>query len=212
MRGPPGQPLIRRYTRRTDLLGYHNSDPKHIPYQLIALTPKPKPGRANRRHTDELATRSQYESDVVEWSKMAAMKSSLTCLSIALICSTSVFAQTWRDEQARLCFVRPENNGRMNTVESWIRVADYNVPVIGGQAVCLYAQPGDTELTVTSRDAYNPQSKNDEACKSRTLKFSMSGRDNRTFMICPATKGNAYACGWRIAEGSVKPNSGCNDN
>jgi hypothetical protein len=139
------------------------------------------------------------------------MKPFLIWVSITLLCSISVFAQTWRDAQARLCFVRPENNGAMNTVESWIRVADYNVPVIGGQAVCLYAQPGASELIVTSRPPYNPQSKNGEACKSKTLQLSLTGNDNRTFLICPATRGNSYSCGWRIAEGNLKPNMGCND-
>ncbi len=99
----------------------------------------------------------------------------------------------------------------MNTLESWIRVADYNVPLIGGQAVCLYAQPDDSELTITSRYPYDPKSKNDEACKSKTLKLSLSGNDNRTFLICPATKGNAYVCGWRIYERTRKPNTGCDD-
>jgi hypothetical protein len=93
----------------------------------------------------------------------------------------------------------------MNVLESWIRVTDYNVPMIGGQAICLYVQPGNSELTVTSRYPYEPKSKNDEACKSRTLKLALSGNDTRTFQICPATKDNAYVCGWRI----LKPNEGC---
>jgi hypothetical protein len=139
---------------------------------------------------------------------MAAMK---LLVMFALLCSTSVCAQTWRDDQARLCFVRPENNGAMNVLESWVRLSDYTVPVIGGQAICMYVRPGDSELTVTSRYPYNPKSKNDEACRSKPLKLSLSGTDNRTFLICPAVKGGAYACGWRIAERAVKPNTGCDD-
>ena len=69
----------------------------------------------------------------------------------------------------------------MNTLESWIHVVDYDVPVIGGQAVCLYAQPGESELRITSRIPYDPKSKNDEACQSRTIKLSLGGNDNRTF-------------------------------
>src|SRR5450755_2894818 len=118
------------------------------------------------------------------------------CLSFALLCSTSVCAHTWRDDQARLCFVRPENNDAINVLESWIRIADYNTPVIGGQAVCLYVQPGDGELTVTSRTPYDFKAKNTSACTSKTLKFSLSGNDNRTFLICPATKSGSYGCGW----------------
>jgi hypothetical protein len=135
----------------------------------------------------------------------------LMCLFFTFICSTSIYAraQTWREDQARLCFVRPENNGAMNTLESWIRVADYAVPVIGGQVICLYVQPGDSELTITSRYPYDPSSKDNEACKSKTLKFSLSANSNRTFMICPATKQDHYACGWRVT--NFKPKSGCDD-
>ena len=142
---------------------------------------------------------------------MAAMKHFLMYLSFALLYSSCVCAQSWRDDQARVCFIRPENNGAMNVLESWIRVADYNVPVLGGQAVCLYTLPGDSELTITSRLPYDLKSKDDEACKSQTLKLRLRGSDNRTFLICPATKGNAYTCGWRITERTLKPNTGCND-
>lgn len=140
---------------------------------------------------------------------MAAMKRFFKWLSFALLCSSCVYAQAWRDDQARACFVRPENNGALNVLESWVRLADYNVPVVGGQAVCLYVHPGDSELTITSRYPYEPDSKDDEACKSKTLKLSLSSNDNRTFLICPAAKQDHYACGWRIA--SFKPNTGCDD-
>ena len=139
------------------------------------------------------------------------MKLSLMCFSFTLLCSTSVCPQTWRDDQVRLCFVRPENNGAMNVLESWIRVADYNVPMIGGHAVCLYVESGKSELTVTSLYPYNPKSKDPEACKSETLKLSLSSGDNRTFLICPAIKGDHYTCGWRIAGRTLKPNAGCDD-
>lgn len=139
------------------------------------------------------------------------MKLFLMGLTFALLCCPCVYAQAWRDNQARLCFVRPENNGAMNVLESWIHVADYGVPVIGGQAVCLYLQAGDSELTVTSRHPYDPKAKDDEACRSKALKLSLSGTDNRTFLVCPASKGNAYACGWRVTERTLKPNTGRND-
>jgi hypothetical protein len=110
-------------------------------------------------------------------------------------------AQSWRDNRARLCFVRYEDNGAMNVLQSWIHVADYDVPVIGGQAVCLYVLPDRdelNELTVTSTIPYDPHSKNTEACKSKALKFQLTPDEDRTFTIEPATKGDSYTCGWRI--------------
>ena len=113
---------------------------------------------------------------------MAAMKRFAICLSLALLSAGSASAQTWRDGQARLCFVRPENNGAMNILESWVRVADYNLPLIGGQSVCLYVDPGNSELTVTSLFPYRPNAKDDEACKSKTIKLTLGPSENRTFL------------------------------
>jgi len=138
---------------------------------------------------------------------MASMKLGLIYVCLAFACCTSVLAQSWRDDRAKLCFVRPENNGAMNVLESWIRVADYNVPVIGGQSVCLFIEPGANELIVTSRYPYDPKSKDDEACKSRKLKLEVGPNMDRTLLICPATKGSSYSCGWRIAALS----RGCDD-
>jgi hypothetical protein len=128
------------------------------------------------------------------------MKTVLLGLCTILLCSLSVAGQSWREDRARLCFVRSEDNGSMNILQSWIRVSDYDVPVIGGQAVCLYLLPGNEELTVTSTVPYDPHSRNAEACKSKTVKLVLTGNDNRTFTIEPATKGNAYTCGWWVTQ------------
>ncbi len=95
----------------------------------------------------------------------------------------------------------------MNVLESWVRVSDYDVPLIGGQTVCLYIEPGNTELTVTSLYPYRPDATDDEACKSKTLKLTLTPNQNRTFLICPAIKGDHYACGWTIS----KTSAGCGD-
>ena len=126
------------------------------------------------------------------------MKNPLLGLCLILACSSSVAAQSWRINRARLCFVRPEDNGAMNILQSWVRIADYEVPVIGGQAVCLYVEPGSDELIVTSTVPYDPDSTDTEACKSVPLKLELTPDENRTFIIWPATKGSSYVCGWRI--------------
>ena len=128
----------------------------------------------------------------------SAMKTALLGLCAMLACSSSMAAQSWRDNRARLCFVREEDNGAMNVLQSWIRVEDYDVPVIGGQAVCLYVRPGSNELIVTSTIPYDPHSRNTEACKSKVLKLDLKSDEGRTFIIEPATKGDSYTCRWRI--------------
>lgn len=88
----------------------------------------------------------------------------------------------------------------MNILQSWIHISDYDVPVIGGQAVCLYVLPGNEELSVTSTIPYDPNSTNTRACKSKILKLALVDHEDRTFTIEPATKGDSYACGWRIQQ------------
>ena len=119
---------------------------------------------------------------------MPPMKKSLLCVFLTLACSASVAAQSWRMNRARLCFVRPEDNGAMNILQSWVRVADYDVPLIGGQAVCLYVEPGSSDLIVTSRIPYRPDSTDEEACKSAQLKLKLTPDENRNFTIWPTSR------------------------
>jgi len=129
---------------------------------------------------------------------MLAMKNLLLYSALLLSCSIPMTSQTWRLDRARLCFNRPENNGRMNIVESWVRIADYDIPLIGGQAACIYLNPASEELIVTSNYPYDPVPNHDEACKSKPMKLELAPNENRTFTIWPATKHDSYACGWRV--------------
>jgi hypothetical protein len=131
---------------------------------------------------------------------MTAMKTPLFSLCAILIFFSSLVAQSWRLNRARICFVRGENNGAMNTLQSWIRVADYDVPVTGGQAVCLYVEAGSNELIVTSTIPYEPHSRNTEACKSKVLKLELTSDEDRAFNIDPAINRNGYTCGWQIKQ------------
>ena len=114
------------------------------------------------------------------------------------ISPTMLLGQSWRLDRARLCFDRGEDNGRMNIHESWVHVSDYEVPLIGGQAVCVFVEPGSAQVVVTSTIPYNAESKNRQACKSRVVKLELAPNENRTFFISPATKGPTYVCGWHI--------------
>lgn len=117
---------------------------------------------------------------------------------VVVCCASLATAQSWRLDRARLCFVREEDNGAMNGLQSWIRVADYAVPVSGGDAVCLFVDSGTQKLIVTSTLPYDFQSKNTKACKSKTLTLELKPGENRTFSIDPAKNDQGYACGWRV--------------
>lgn len=126
------------------------------------------------------------------------MKTALLCVCAMLVCAPTVTGQSWRDNRARLCFDRPEDNGAINVLESWIRIQEYDVPLIGGQATCLYLRAETSVLTVTSTIPYDPHSRNTEACKSKPLKLELAPDEDRTFSIEPASNKDGYTCGWRI--------------
>jgi hypothetical protein len=139
------------------------------------------------------------------------MKKPWLSLCMLLVCSASVGAQLWRYERAkgRLCFVREEDNGAINVLTSWVRIADYRIPLISGQAACIFVDPGTEDLLVTSTIPYEPGSIDDESCKSPVRKLKLAPNENRIFMIWPTTKGESYTCGWRIepVPSSRKPNN-----
>lgn len=129
------------------------------------------------------------------------MKNLLHCLFLFLLCSSSLLAksqQTWREDRAQLCFVRPENNGSMNILESWVRFSDYNVSLVGGQAVCIFVIPGSDDLRVTSTVPYQLESTDEEACKSPAIRLKLAPNEKRVFFIGPTDKDESYECGWRI--------------
>jgi len=120
------------------------------------------------------------------------------CAVLAALLPTALLGQSWRGDTAELCFVRPEDNGMMNILESWVRVSGYRVPLIGGQSACVFVQPGVTEIVVTSTVPYEPASENEEACKSGPMQLELSPHARRVFFVDPATKGSTHVCGWRI--------------
>lgn len=119
-------------------------------------------------------------------------------LLLPCLLATCLSAQSWRDNRAKLCFVRPEDSGAINGLQSWVRIQYYELGLIGTQAGCLFIDPGNSDLIVTSTIPYDPHSTNEMACKSPVMKLNLQANENRTFMIFPATRKGAYACGWRI--------------
>src|SRR5215469_7277679 len=106
---------------------------------------------------------------------------------LVAVSSTVLLGQSWQGDRAQLCFDRDEDNGRMNIHESWIHVSpNYQVPLIGGQAVCVFVDPGSANVRVTSTIPYHPESRDREACKSRIIKLELAPNDYRVFAISPA--------------------------
>jgi hypothetical protein len=63
---------------------------------------------------------------------------------------------------AELCFLHPEDSGRMNVEESRILVSNYQqLTLMGGQAACLYVSPGSCHFQIeflNSEDMFSGRS------------------------------------------------------
>ena len=126
------------------------------------------------------------------------MKIVPTVVLILLACSMVISAQEWREGRAKLCFVRYEDNGRMNILESWIHAGVFEVPIIGGQAVCLFVDPGEVEIQISSTIPYDDDSQDKVACKSSPIRLKLHTMEYREFWIEPSQDASTYVCGWQI--------------
>ncbi len=86
----------------------------------------------------------------------------------------------------------------MNVIDSWVRVEDYRVALIGGEAACVFLDPGVHDVLVTSVSIATFKPANTQACKSPVLHLRLAVKEDRSFRIWPATKGGEFVCGWRI--------------
>lgn len=86
----------------------------------------------------------------------------------------------------------------MNVIESWVRVEDYRVPLIGGEAACVFLDPGAHDVLVTSVSIATFKPANTRACKSPVLHLQLAVKEDRSFWIWPAKKGGEFVCGWRM--------------
>jgi len=86
----------------------------------------------------------------------------------------------------------------MNVIESWVRIEDYRVPLIGGEAACVFLDPGVHDVLVTSVSIAAIKSANTQACKSSVLHLRLAVKEDRSLWIWPAKKGGEFVCGWRM--------------
>jgi hypothetical protein len=127
------------------------------------------------------------------------MKRLMLPLCLLVICVNELGAQSWRDHRARLCFIRPEDSGAINGLQSWVRIQSYEFGLSGTQSGCLFVDPAqNSDLIVTSTIPYDPHSTNEIACKSPLIKLNLQLDEDRTFVIFAARRKGIPICGWRI--------------
>ena len=91
---------------------------------------------------------------------------------------------------AKICFERFESNGAINTQESAVKLSNYqSISLIGGQAACIFLEPGDHSFNIESCKSY------ETPCKQRSSEkypFRLRKGGAVSFEIYPTANGASY--------------------
>jgi hypothetical protein len=128
------------------------------------------------------------------------MKFHMFKIGIILLISFCIFASEYKPKEAylcsQICIERPENNGSLNIRDVNVIIDNkQDVPLIGGQAVCIYVGIGEHFVYAESYDPYDPHSKNPKAWTSNTVKFYLKKGQRAELEI---TGGSKYQNKWYI--------------
>lgn len=100
---------------------------------------------------------------------------------------------------ARLCFARPESNGRVNGLITEVGIDDSGPTVAlgGGDSACLFVPAGTIGFRVTSNDPYGFLA-DQHHCTSKKIRLDLAPHQTRAFSIHPAQNDSGYLCGWVV--------------
>jgi len=120
-------------------------------------------------------------------------------LGIALLATGTAGAEG--SSSAQVCFVRHENNGRMNLLRARIYGSHASrekllATLVGGSKKCVAIEPGSWSFEARSSHPYTARAGDPNACKSESLSAEVAG--TTTIVVVPKSKGSTYSCGWHL--------------
>ena len=91
---------------------------------------------------------------------------------------------------AKICFERFESNGAINTQETVVKLSNYqSISLMGGQAACIFLEPGDHSFNIGSCKAYETPWKQ---WSSEKYPFRLIKGGTVSFEIYPTADGASY--------------------
>jgi len=121
-------------------------------------------------------------------------------LTLANVTSATETKSDQSNLTARICIVRPENNGFINIVPSHIIFSNnQKLSLSGGEAACIIVEPGEYSFVVESADPY-PSSHKGKPKKwvSKKVAVRVKGDESITYDISPKSEGSTYTEGWDV--------------
>ena len=116
----------------------------------------------------------------------------VAALFVSLIAATSAPP----GDQARLCFVRPEQNGYLNIVPVQVETVRDKRSLGGGETVCLDEAPGTYPIRLAWRwDARDPVS---HSYQSAVTRVRLATGQIRRLSICPGPATPSGAPRWLL--------------
>ena len=122
-------------------------------------------------------------------------------IGIALLVSEATPAE--ETAIARVCFVRPEDSGRMNLLP--VRIYGFRADrerllttLFGGAEACVDIEPGDWSFEARSSRPYSQRAGNPKACRSNPFMTGTTAGVTTTIEVSPKSKGSTYVCGWGL--------------
>jgi hypothetical protein len=91
---------------------------------------------------------------------------------------------------AKICFERFESNGSINIHETVLKLSNYQtVSLIGGQAACVFVEPGEYFFNIETCKPYETSCK---TWSSEKYSFKLRTDETISFEIYPTGTGAAY--------------------
>jgi hypothetical protein len=132
----------------------------------------------------------------------------ILALAIALLATGTAGAEG--SSTAQVCFVRHEDNGRMNLLPARIYGShgsheELLATVAGGSKKCVAIELGSWSFQARSSHPYTARADNPNACKSEPLSAEVAA--TTTIVVAPKSRRSTYLCGWqlRLKEDAAQP-------
>lgn len=100
-----------------------------------------------------------------------------------------------------VCVSRAEDNGVLNIRPAYLHLDGKPLLyLVGGDRKCIAVSVGRHSLVATSTDPYDPNSKDENAWRSKPIEIHVSSQHITNLIIEPLTKESTYTAPWSVRE------------